>query len=173
MVLVPPSEAREASEKMVVQIIHKDRVRTREYYVSTVVEHPSVWRITPDEPLTWEHVVRGGVGYAYGVTQPIAVPDDNCEFRAFIGLKDGGVTDGVTCSVFVLDGEEHLVVSEHPTPREWKQISADLSAFRGRTIRLKLAADGGPGDDSTADWASWGEPRIVLKHSVTRIEVGH
>ena len=171
---MPPSEAREASAKMVVQIIHKDRVRTREFYVSTVVEHPSVWRMTPDEPLTWGHAVRGGVGYAYGVTQPIAIPDDTCEFRAFVGLKDGcNLTDGVTFSVFVLDGEEHLVASEPWARCEWKQISADLSAFRGRTIRLKLAADGGPGDDSTADWASWGEPRIVLKHPVTRIEVGH
>ena len=118
---------------------------------------------------------RNGVGYTYGILGPVVIPDDDCEFRAFIGLKDGGDTsDGVVFQVLALDesGREYLLVRELWDKREWKAVSASLSAFSGRKIRLKLIADVGPHDNSSADWASWGEPRIVETTSVMRIEVG-
>jgi hypothetical protein len=118
---------------------------------------------------------RNGVGYTYGILGPVVIPDDDCEFRTFIGLKDGGDTsDGVVFQVLALDesGREHLLVSEHWDKREWKAVSASLSAFKGRKIRLKLIADVGPHDNSSSDWASWGEPRIVESTSVMRIEIG-
>ena len=116
-----------------------------------------------------------GVGYTYGITRQIAIPNDDCEFRGFIGIKDGGATsDGVTFKVLALDeaGDSHDLISEHWANREWKEIVGDLSRFRGQKIRLKFIADVGPDNDSTADWASWGEPRIVLKQPRVRIEVG-
>jgi len=117
---------------------------------------------------------RGGVGYTYGITSPIAIPDQECELRTFIGIKDGGdVSDGVLFTMLALDDEggERLLVKEHWAKREWKEVAADLSAFKGKTIRLKFIADVGPNDDSTADWASWGEPRVILKQPVMRIRV--
>ena len=116
---------------------------------------------------------QGGVGYVYGITRPIALPNEECAFETFIGIKDGGdVSDGVTFSVLVLDeGKEYPLFEEHWAKREWKQVSADLSDFKGKTIRLKFIADVGPNDNSTADWASWGEPRVVLNEPVMRIEV--
>ena len=213
VILQPPSESREASDIMVVQVRRKDRVVTREFTVTAVLDHPLVWSAGPDQPLAWGYCFRGGqemhgstatgaslqyaeiacagvvkrgifshppyiggVGYTYGITGPILIPDEDCEFRAFIGLKDGGdVSDGVLFSVSVLDGSgaEHPLIEEHWAKREWKGVSADLSAFRGRAIRLKFIADVGGDDNSNADWASWGEPRIVHKSAVMRIEVGH
>jgi hypothetical protein len=213
VILQPPSRAREVSDIMVVQVRRKDRVVTREFTVTAVLDHPLVWNAGPDQPLAWGYCFRGGqemhgstatgaclryaeiacggvvkpgifshppyiggVGYTYGVTGPIPIPDEDCEFRAFIGLEDGGdVSDGVLFSVSVLDGSgaEYPLIKAHWAKREWKGVSADLSAFRRRTIRLKFIADAGPDDNSSADRASWGEPRIVHKSAVMRIEVGH
>jgi hypothetical protein len=116
----------------------------------------------------------GATGYTYGITSPITMPDKPCEFRTFIGLKDGGdASDGVTFKVLVLDdtGKELPLLSDHYAAREWKELVADLSAFRGKTIRLKLISDAGPNDNCTADWASWGDPRVVETRPVMRVDL--
>lgn len=118
---------------------------------------------------------NGGVGYTYGFTGSIYIPDKPCDFRAFIGITDGGnPSDGVTFTVLAIDdqGKEHKLFSEHYAERKWKEITADLSAFRGRSIRLKLTTDVGPKDNSVADWAAWGEPRIVTREPEVRVELG-
>jgi len=115
------------------------------------------------------------VGYTYGITDPIAIPDEECEFRTFVGIKDGGdVSDGVVFSVLVLDahGTQHTLLEQHWAKREWKELSADLSKFRGQTVRLKLVTDVGPSDNSVADWASWGEPRAIAKRPRLRVKLG-
>jgi len=115
-----------------------------------------------------------GTGYTFGVGPSIKVPNKPCEFRAFIGLKDGGdVSDGVVFKVIAVTGkgEEKELINQTWAKREWKEVSADLSAFAGKSIRLKFITDAGPRDDSTADWAAWGEPRVVEKTPVMRIEV--
>jgi hypothetical protein len=66
---------------------------------------------------------------------------------------------------------EHVLIKEHWTRREWKPMAADLSQFRGRTIRLKFVTDVGPDDNSNADWACWGEPKIVVSRPVGRFEI--
>jgi hypothetical protein len=45
--------------------------------------------------------------------------------------------------------------------KAWGRLRADLAAFRGRTVLLRLVTDVGPNDNSSSDWACWGEPRIV------------
>jgi len=50
-------------------------------------------------------------------------------------------------------------------------LVADLTEFAGKKVWLRLIADVGPNDNSTADWASWGEPRIERKISKRRIEI--
>ena len=117
----------------------------------------------------------GGVGYTYGITGPIRIPDEESEFQAFIGIADGGnPSDGVVFQVVAIDekGVEHELLKEHRAKREWKPVSAGLSAFKGQSIRLKFITDVGPNDDSSADWAAWGEPRIALKKPEMRISVG-
>ena len=77
----------------------------------------------------------GATGYTYGITSPITIPDKPCEFRTFIGLRDGGdASDGMTFKVLALDAA-------------------------------------GPNDNSTADWASWGEPRVVETKPVMRVDL--
>jgi len=118
---------------------------------------------------------QGGVGYAYGISEPIDIPNMQCSFRCFIGIKDGGdVSDGVLFKVIAIDeaGKEHPLVEQLWAERKWKEISANLSAFQGKKIRLKFIADVGPKDNSSADWASWGEPRITTKQPLMRVEVG-
>jgi hypothetical protein len=108
---------------------------------------------------------------AYGILGPIVIPEDDCEFRAFIGLADGAGDPGrVELSVTVVDacGVESLLAQDLCTERKWKPISADLSSFMGQSIRVKLAAT----CDSSAVLAAWGEPRIVLTDSVLRLEAG-
>lgn len=117
----------------------------------------------------------GGVGYTYLATQPFKLPEGECEFRAFVGIKDGGAdSDGVTFKVAVVtqDGEQEIL-STHWRERRWREVSADLSAYSGKTVSVKLVADVGPDDNSTADWACWGEPRIVEKQPVLRMTVGN
>ncbi len=117
----------------------------------------------------------GGVGYTYGVTGPTAVPDKPSDFRAFIGIKDGGdPSDGVTFVVLAIDsqGKEHELIKEHWAERKWREVSADLSAFAGKSIRLKFITDCGPKDDTTADWAAWGEPRVTVREPVVKVVLG-
>ena len=116
----------------------------------------------------------GGVGYSWGLTRKIKLPAEPCEFQAFIGLRDGGLSsDGVLFTVLAVDesGREHVLIKEHWAKREWKPVTANLSQFSGRTIRLKYVTDVGPNDNSNADWACWGEPRIVLSRPVARLEI--
>lgn len=116
----------------------------------------------------------GGVGYTWGKTRRIRLPDTDCELRTSIGIRDGGdQTDGVIFAVIAIDdvGNEHTLFKELWDRREWKDISADLSAFKGREVVLKFITDVGPNDNSTADWAAWGEPRIVTKLPFVRIQI--
>lgn len=117
---------------------------------------------------------QGGVGYTWAELKPLRVPREPCEFHAFIGLKDGGdPSDGVLFRVEALDqnGKPRTLASQMGYQKEWSEIRADLSAYSGKEVRLRLIADVGPADNSTADWACWGDP--VVRRSgtvvVTRI----
>lgn len=114
-------------------------------------------------------------GYTFCETGLISLPEAECEFRGFVGLRDGGVqSDGVVFSVFAIDqsSAHHKILEQHWKERKWHEVSGDLSAFRGKTIRLRFVADTGPSDNPTSDWASWGEPRIVEKTPLMRVEIG-
>lgn len=209
----PPSKVKQVSDMVVVNIVEKEQVVTREFRIQAVVEYPTVWRASGDEAYMWGYAFRGrrempgstvtgasffftdiacggvsrygifshppcqgGVGYTFGIMGPIVTPDENCEFRTFIGLKDGSnPSDGVLFSVVAQeeDGTETVLAKELWDKQEWKAMSAGLSAFKGKSIRLKLIADSCTNEDSSAGWASWGEPRIVSSDAVMRIEVSH
>jgi hypothetical protein len=119
---------------------------------------------------------QGGVGYTWAEMQAVPLPAAPCAFHAFIGLMDGGdPSDGVLYRVEVIDakGVVHRVSELLGVQKEWRELRADLSAFAGQKVRLRLIADAGPADNSTADWACWGEPVLQLRapHTVTEVTV--
>ncbi|MGC8668121.1 MAG: hypothetical protein ACP5VE_08415 [Chthonomonadales bacterium] len=106
---------------------------------------------------------QGGVGYTWAELKSVRLPNGPCAFHSFIGLKDGGdPSDGVLFSVELVDakGSRHVLASRMGYQKKWEELSADLSAYAGREVRLRLIADVGPADNSTADWACWGDPVI-------------
>jgi len=116
----------------------------------------------------------GGVGYAWAELKPLTLPNQPCRFHTFIGIRDGGdPSDGVWFRVELIDaqGKVHRLAEGVGVQGSWRELEADLSPFAGQTLRLRLIADVGPNDNSTADWASWGEPAIRLASPVKVIQV--
>lgn len=108
----------------------------------------------------------GGVGYVWAQIGPLKLPNEPCIFRVWVGLMDGGdPSDGALFAVEVLDesGKRYRLAEKLGVQKEWRELVADLSPFAGQRIWVRLIADVGMKDDSTADWASWGEPQIELK----------
>ncbi len=116
----------------------------------------------------------GGVGYAWAELKPLQLPHAPSLFRSFIGIRDGGhPSDGVLFRVELMDGQGkvHRLAEATGVQGEWREIRADLSPFAGQTVHLRLIADVGPNDDSTADWASWGEPVIQMASPARMLEI--
>jgi len=106
-----------------------------------------------------------GPGYVFALAT-ITLPKEPALIGWHMGMNDGtDPTDGVTYRVVVIDeqGKAHQVFERHYDQVKWSPAEADLSAFAGRRLTLGLIADCGPDDDTTADHANWGEPRIVAK----------
>lgn len=106
---------------------------------------------------------NGGVGYTWADFGPIALPAYPCELICSVGIKDGGDrSDGVDFSVVATapDGKPVTLARVHGIQGEWRELRADLAAFAGKRVTLKLIADVGSADNSTADWASWGNVLI-------------
>lgn len=106
----------------------------------------------------------GGVGYVFAEYEPITLPAaPPAAFRALVGKGDGSDPgDGILYKVVVVDdaGNETVVGSLVVTEHAWKQIEADLAAFAGKTVGLRIIADVGENDDSSGDWACWADMRI-------------
>jgi hypothetical protein len=84
-------------------------------------------------------------------------------FRASVGKASGSDPgDGILFKISVIDdtGRETEVAQTTVQKHEWNPIEADLSRWAGKTIRLKSVTDAGPKDDSSGDWAGWGDMRI-------------
>ena len=80
----------------------------------------------------------------------------------YVGLADGADgSDGVTFQVEVgeLGKTRKPVASTHQQAQQWQLCTADLSAFRGQKITVRLIAD--PGQTTVSDWGSWGDVAIV------------
>ena len=50
--------------------------------------------------------------------------------------------------------------------RRWVEVRVPLGPYAGRTIDLTLRTD--PVDDVRNDWAGWGNPMVVVDHTVLR-----
>jgi len=107
---------------------------------------------------------HSGVGYAFGLTPPIALPaEPKAALRCQIGKADGSDPgDGILFRVVVVDaeGKETTVAEKSWIERAWTPLAVDLSPWAGQSVRLKLLTDVGPKDNSSGDWACWAEMRI-------------
>ncbi|MBI5770103.1 MAG: hypothetical protein HZA93_20170 [Verrucomicrobia bacterium] len=70
-----------------------------------------------------------------------------------------GKSDGVTFRVWV--GEQKLF-EQHTDAKTWTPGEADLSAFAGREIILRLESHPGPKNNTTCDSSYWGDPVITV-----------
>ena len=74
-------------------------------------------------------------------------------------------SDGVDYKVFVIDGdkEPQLVCAQCVTKiLKWSPMQADLSAWAGKKITLRLWTGPGPKMNTCCDGGGWGEPLLVI-----------
>lgn len=113
---------------------------------------------------------RGGVGYVAAILSPVTLPQRPATcFRCLVGKGDGSDPgDGILYRVYVIDETGKATPLGEKICREhaWVPWEFDLSAFSGKTIRLKLVADVGPAGNSVGDWGCWGDLRIETKDPV-------
>lgn len=110
---------------------------------------------------------REGPGCAFVIYGPLEIPSaPPVEFACSIGKGDGSDPgDGILFQVSVVDenGTEETIAETIHGTHSWAPFKADLSRFAGKTVHLKLIADVGPADDSSGDWANWGDLRFNSK----------
>jgi hypothetical protein len=107
---------------------------------------------------------QGGTGYAYALHNPVTLPQEPATtLRAWVGKQDGSDPgDGILYQLAVLNTQQvtTVVTQMLVTQHEWRPLEADLSPWRGQTIRVKLVADPGPKNNSSGDWAAWADLRL-------------
>ena len=116
---------------------------------------------------------KTGVGYSFA-TIAVELPAGRPRLDFALGFRDGSTTiDGCLFKVVVIDGKKQAVVfaEQYSELAKWANRSADLAAFAGKSVVLKLITDVGPKDDSNSDWACWGQPRVVLDEDIVAVEL--
>jgi len=107
---------------------------------------------------------KTGVGCAFALSEPIELPaQPKAALRCEIGKADGSDRgDGILFRVAVVepDGKETAAGQRQWAENAWTPLEADLSAWAGKRVRIKLIADVGPADNSAGDWACWAGVRI-------------
>ncbi len=114
---------------------------------------------------------RGAAGgYTFARFPSIQLPaEPPAAFRALVGKLDGSdIGDGIVFRVSVLDtgGVETIVAEQEVKTHAWIPIEADLSAWAGKTIQLKLITDDGPAGNTSGDWGAWADLRLQSKSRV-------
>jgi hypothetical protein len=108
--------------------------------------------------------LEGAVGAVYARYLPIALPAGaRAAFRAVVGKRDGShLGDGILYRVVVVEasGKEAVAAERVVVRHAWEPIEADLSAWAGQSVSLKLVVDPGPADNSSGDWAAWADMRV-------------
>lgn len=86
---------------------------------------------------------------------PFELPRDPAEFHAYVGLRDGAKSEGVT---FIVEANGAEIARARMLPGAWRELSCDLAPWAGRPCVLTLITDS---DGSfNCDWAAWGEPVV-------------
>jgi len=105
-----------------------------------------------------------GVGYSYARFEPVELPaEPKAALRCQVGKGDGSDPgDGILFRIAVVEpgGKESIVAQKQWIEHAWTPLEADLSAWAGQRVQIKLIADVGPADNSAGDWACWADLRI-------------
>ncbi len=109
---------------------------------------------------------RGGAGTIFAEyrlkfpdTRPIALTFANA-IRNHAASEPP--SDGVTFRVWAGPaGGQKLIFERHTASKTWLAGKADLSAFAGKEIVLRLESHPGPKRNTTCDQSYWGEPTIL------------
>ncbi len=89
---------------------------------------------------------------------PMVLPAEAAEFHCFVGLQDGSKSKGV---YFIVEANGTEVAREFVMPGPWKEFTADLSPWAGKSVILSLVTDSA--GTFEFDWARWGEPVVRAK----------
>lgn len=104
---------------------------------------------------------RAGTVFAeYRLKLPPITPIRLSFFNAIRdSMPKEGKSDGVTFRVWV--GEEKIF-ERHTDSKTWLPGEADLSAFAGKEILLRLESHPGPKNNTVCDSSYWGDPVLVV-----------
>lgn len=104
---------------------------------------------------------KKGAGYTFAEYGKLTLPNVSAALRGMVGKRDGSALgDGVEFRLVVKDstGRESVVGEQHVATHSWMPIRADLSAWAGQTIQIKLIADAG--GNTSGDWSGWADMRL-------------
>lgn len=129
--------------------------------------HPP-WKAQSKNPQTGV-LEASGTGVAFA-RFPVALPDvqGTIWFRCQVAMDKGAVgegkTDGVLYRVVAsAAGVPEAVAEVLNATSTHAALDLDLSAFRGKEVRLELQAHPGPQRTATFDWARWYQPRVEVE----------
>ena len=118
---------------------------------------------------------KTGVGYSFVLFDAVDLPEQpKAAFRCQIGKRDGSDPgDGILFRVAVVgaQGIETVVVERQWIKHAWTPIEANLAAWTGQCVQIKLISDVGPADNSSGDWACWADMRIESADPVLLLTV--
>jgi hypothetical protein len=88
---------------------------------------------------------------------------DGVRFRATVAAVEADGRDSPPADVLDVTLDPRARTED----RRWLPVEADLSAYRGRTVRLTLATE--HRGDPTYDWSGWANPVIVRRDTARRV----
>jgi hypothetical protein len=118
---------------------------------------------------------KDGVGYSFALLAPIDLPAaPKAALRCRIGKRDGSDPgDGILFRIAVVDrdGVEETVSEQRWSKHGWSPLQADLAAWAGQRVRIKLICDVGPADNSSGDWGCWADLRVESAEPILALSV--
>jgi hypothetical protein len=76
--------------------------------------------------------------------------------------------DGVNFDIYLKEKDSEILLfskyidpKNNPKDRKWNNSEVGLSHWKNKNVTIIFATSPGPNNDSTCDWAWWGEPRIT------------
>jgi hypothetical protein len=150
--------------------------RLDEMKISVVV--PTLQRVTIEDETEYairQHplVAQSNITYSN-----IQVPSNaTLEFNIALDQSVWTKSDGVLFEIFVqCNGQTDEVLSRYVDPKENAQdrkrlyYEIPLEKYSNRTLNISLITNPGPANDSSYDWAYWGNPLIRQIPSKARLE---
>ena len=108
----------------------------------------------------WQDARRGDVFVRYR----LALPARPLTFSACVGKVDGSdVGDGILYRIVLTDaaGVDHELARTTVSAHVWTPLAVDLARWAGQKVALRLVSDPGERNDTSGDWACWGDLKLT------------